>query len=107
MTVCLVQVEGLQAQLTEARELGQSRLEEAQKLSTQLAEMKKEVDGLQLSQRALPESVVKDSATYKALQAQFTIAMQEGVQLRGLLEEAKGLLMAARQQHFAQLEEIR
>ena len=87
--------------------MARSRQEELQKLSTGLAEAKKEVDGYRITQQALPEAMVKESAFYKSLQCQFTMAMQDGGQLRVVLEEARTLLMAARQQHFTQLEEIR
>ena len=100
-------MDGLQAQLAEAKEVAQARLEEVELLSTQLAQLKMELDSLHLAQHSLPEAMVKDSATYKTLQTQFTIAAQESSQLCAFLEEAKALLMSARQQHFTQLEEIR
>ena len=101
------QVAELQEELVEAREVGKGRLEEIQRLSAQLAEVKKELDVQRLSQQVVQESAVQDSVVYKTVQRQFTIAAHEADQLQGFLEEAKGTLMAARQHHFTQLEEIR
>lgn len=103
----MVKTESVQGELQEAKDLNQSRLEEIQKLSTQLAEAKKEMDALKISQQPLPEALVKESAPYKSLQAQFSIAALEASQMRSCLDEAKALLVQARQQHFSQLEEIR
>ncbi len=100
-------MEAVQSDLLEAKELAQSRLEEIETLSSQLVEAKKQLDTLQCQQQQLPESAVKEGATYKNLQSQFSIAAMEGAQLRGCLEEAKSLLMSARQLHFSQLEDIR
>ena len=100
-------METVQGELQEARELAQSRLEEVEKLSAQVVELRKQVDQLKQEQQQVSESVVKESAVYKALQTQLSIAALEGSQLRGHLEEAKTLLVSARQQHFTQLEEIR
>ena len=69
--------------------------------------MKKELDNNKISQQALSEGVVKESAPYRTLQCQYTMLVQEAGQLRVGLEEAKNILVAARQQHFTQLEEIR
>lgn len=68
---------------------------------------KKQLDKVQCQQQPLAESAVKESAVYKTLQSQFTIAAVEGTQLRACLEETKSLLASARQLHFSQLEEIR
>lgn len=89
------------------KELAQFRLEEIEKLSLQLADVRKQLDTVKFDQQQLAESAVKESAVYKNLQSQFSVAVLEGSQLRGYLEEAKALLLSARQQHFSQLEEIR
>lgn len=97
----------MQGELQEARELSQSRLEELEKLSLQVVEQKKQVDQLKLEHQKVPEGVVKESAVYRTLQCQFSVAALEASLLRGLLDEAKALLVSARQQHFSQLDEIR
>lgn len=98
-------MEIVQSDLQEAKELAQSRLEEVEQLYSQLTEARKQID--KLEQQQIPESAVKESAAYKSVLSQFSIATLEGSQLRSFLEEAKGLLGTARQQHFTQLEEIR
>lgn len=107
MLVSLCQMETVQGDLQEAKELAQSRLEEVEKLSLQVSELRKQVDRLKLEQQQVPEATVKESAAYKSLQGQFSIAALEAAQFRAYLEEAKALLVSARQQHFSQLEEIR
>lgn len=97
----------MQGELQEAKDLAQSRLEEMEKLSSQVVELRKQIDSMKLEQQQVPEAAVKESSVYKALQAQFSVAALEASQLRGFLEEAKALLGSARQQHFSQLEEIR
>ena len=93
--------------MLEAREVANHREEEMAQLSAQLAEARKEADRLKVEQQQIPESVVKDSAVYKSLHSQFSIAALETAQFRSCLDEAKALLQSARQQHFSQLEEIR
>lgn len=87
--------------------MAQSRLEEIERLSSQLVDTRKELDKEKCQQQQLPEATVKESVVYKNLQSQFSIAVMEGVQLRSCLEEAKSLLASARQLHFSQFEEIR
>ena len=100
-------MEAVQGDLQEAKALAQSRLEDIEKLSSQVADLKKQGDKLKFEQQQVPEAVIKESAVYKTLQGQFSVAALEASSLRGYLEEAKGLLVSARQQHFSQLEEIR
>lgn len=100
-------MDSLQDELQGLRELAASREEEISRLSAQLTGARKEVDRVKLDQLQIAESAVKDSAPYKSLHSQFSIAALEGSQLRACLEEAKALLVSARQQHFTQLEEIR
>lgn len=102
-----VQMETLQGKLQEVKEVANSREEGMTHLSSQLAEARKEVDRLKVAQQQVPELAIKDSATYRGLHSQFSIAALEAAQLRTCLDEAKTLLVSARQQHFSQLEEIR
>ena len=97
----------MQGDLLESKELAQSRLEEIEKLSSQVTELKKLYDQLKLEQQQVSEAVVKESAVYKVLQGQFSVAALEAAQLRGHLDDAKAVLVSARQQHFTQLEEVR
>ncbi len=89
------------------RELAKSRLEEIQRLSGDLSEARKEMDNYKVMQLSLPEGVVKETAVYRTLQCQYTMLIQEAGQLRAGLEESRNILLAARQHHFSQLEEIR
>ena len=100
-------METLQGHLQDAKEVAASRQEEITRLSSQLLEAKKEIDRLKFEQQNIAESAIKESAPYKVLQSQFSIAALEAAQLRACLAEAKGLLTSARQQYFSQLEEIR
>lgn len=100
-------METLQDELLEAKDIANHREEKISCLSAQLAEARKEVDRLKVEQQQIPESTVKDSAVYKSLLSQFSIASLEAAQLRTCLDEAKSLLLSAKQQHFSQLEDIR
>lgn len=103
----LQMMETLRDKLQEVTEVAHSREEGITHLSAQLAAARKEVDKLKVEQQQVPELVIKDSAMYKGLHSQFSIAALEAAQLRTCLDEAKTLLVSARQQHFSQLEEIR
>ena len=100
-------MEQLQCELTESQTLAESRLKEIKDLSLEVQELKKSVTQLELDQKKLPDSAIADSAPYKTLQTQFSIAVQEAGQLRACLDEARQLLVTAKQQHILQLEEIR
>ena len=100
-------MEQLQSELSESHTIADSRLKEIKELSQEIQELKKTVAQLQLDQKKLPESAITDSAPYKTLQTQFSIAVQEAGQLRACLDEARQLLVTAKQQHTLQLEEIR
>ena len=100
-------MEHLQSELTECQTIAESRLKEIKDLSREIQELKKTLTQLQLDQKKLPDSVIADSAPYKTLQTQFSIAVQEAGQLRACLDEARQLLATAKQQHIIQLEEIR
>ena len=100
-------MEQLQGELAESQTLADSRLKEIKELSLEIQELKKTVTQLELDQKKLPDSAIADSAPYKTLQTQFSIAVQEAGQLRACLDEARQLLATAKQQHIVQLEEIR
>lgn len=51
--------------------------------------------------------MVRESSVYKSLQTQFSVLMLEHIQLRNCYEEARKLLVTAKNQHIMQLEEIR
>ena len=101
------QMDQLQVDLTEYQTIAESRLKEIKELSLEIQELKKKVTQLQLDQNKLPDSAIADSAPYKTLQTQFSISVQEAGQLRACLDEARQLLVTAKQQHIMQLEEIR
>ena len=100
-------MEQLQCDLTESQTIAESRLKEVKDLSLEIQELKKTITQLELDKKKLPDSAITDSAPYKTLQTQFSIAVQEAGQLRGWLDEARQLLASAKQQHIMQLEEIR
>ena len=100
-------MEQLTGELAESQALAESRLKEITELSEKIQELKKQVTQLQLDQKRLPDAAIADSALYKTLQTQFSIAVQEAGQFRACLDEARQLLTTAKQQHMVQLEEIR
>ena len=100
-------MEQLSSDLADSQALAESRLTEINQMSSEIQELKKQLAQLELSKKKLPDSAVADSALYKTLQMQFSIAVQEAGQFKACLEEAKQLLATAKQQHLLQLEEIR
>lgn len=50
---------------------------------------------------------MRETALFRALQAQYSVLVTEHQQLRSCFEEARRLLVTARTQHIMQLEEIR
>ena len=100
-------MEQLSEELAESQALAELRLKEVKELSQEIQELKKQVTQLQLDQKKLPDTAITESAPYKTLQTQFSIAVQEAGQFRACLDEARQLLATAKQQHVMQLEEIR
>lgn len=98
------QLEELQKDLEEQRELANNRLQELDKLHQQHRETLKEVEKLKMDIRQLPESVVVETTEYKCLQSQFSVLYNECMQLKTQLEETRHALHNSKNNHLRQIE---
>ena len=101
---CLrLQEEECQDELTEAKELAATRLSQIEELLKSLAEVEQKVEMAELESKPLSEVTIKETAVYKSLQSNFSVAYAENLQLRTHLEEAKQLLVVVMSQHHTQV----
>ena len=95
--------EEYQDALAEAKELAATRLTQIEELLKSLAEVEQKVEMAELESKSLPETTIKETAVYKSLQSNFSVAYAENLQLRTHLEEAKQLLVVVMSQHHTQV----
>ncbi|XP_058986365.1 E3 ubiquitin-protein ligase Bre1-like [Musca domestica] len=98
------QVEDLQKELEEYRELANNRLQELDKLHATHRETLKEVEKLKMDIRQLPESVIVETTEYKCLQSQFSVLYNESMQIKTMLDETRNQLQTSKNQHLRQIE---
>ena len=61
---------------------------------------------LTLQLKLLPEGVIKDTATYKCLQSQFSVLYKEAQEMRSQTEDARQLLQQTKGTHLRQIEQM-
>ncbi|XP_037810089.1 E3 ubiquitin-protein ligase Bre1 [Lucilia sericata] len=98
------QVEDLQKELEENRDLANNRLQELDKLHATHRETLKEVEKLKMDIRQLPESVIVETTEYKCLQSQFSVLYNESMQIKTMLDETRNQLQTSKNQHLRQIE---
>ncbi|XP_063698439.1 E3 ubiquitin-protein ligase Bre1 [Culicoides brevitarsis] len=103
-SVAAHQLEELQKDLEEYRELANNRLQELDRLHAQHREALKEVEKLKMDIRQLPESVIVETTEYKCLQSQFSVLYNESMQIKTLLDENRNQLQTSKMQHLRQIE---
>uniref|UniRef100_A0A336K392 E3 ubiquitin protein ligase n=1 Tax=Culicoides sonorensis TaxID=179676 RepID=A0A336K392_CULSO len=103
-SVAAHQLEELQKDLEEYRELANNRLQELDRLHSQHREALKEVEKLKMDIRQLPESVIVETTEYKCLQSQFSVLYNESMQIKTLLDENRNQLQTSKMQHLRQIE---
>ncbi|KAL3316291.1 E3 ubiquitin-protein ligase bre1 [Cichlidogyrus casuarinus] len=94
------------AELEEARELANTRLNELERLQRRHEEKTREAARLAMQLRETPESVIVESPPYKSLLAQFNILYNEVIHLREQLDESRSMLLSIRQAHAKQLDTV-
>lgn len=56
--------------------------------------------------RNIPEEVVKETPEYKCLQSQFSLLYNESLSVKTQLDEARALLLTAKNAHLRQIEHM-
>lgn len=56
--------------------------------------------------RNIPEEVVKETLEYKCLQSQFSLLYNESLGVKTQLDEARALLLTAKNAHLRQIEHM-
>ena len=98
-----LQDEEYQDELAEVKDLAETRLSQIEELLKSLAELSQKLEMFELESKSIPEAVIKETAVYKSLQSNFSVAYAENLQLRTHLEEAKQLLVVVMSQHHTQV----
>ena len=83
--------------------MAETRLSQIEELLKSLAEVEQKMEMVDLEARPLPEATIKETAAYKSLQSNFSVAYAENLQLRTYLEESKQLLVVVMSQHHTQV----
>lgn len=56
--------------------------------------------------RNIPEEVLKETPEYKCLQSQFSLLYNESLSVKTQLDEARALLLTAKNAHLRQIEHM-
>uniref|UniRef100_A0A8C9ZB04 E3 ubiquitin protein ligase n=1 Tax=Sander lucioperca TaxID=283035 RepID=A0A8C9ZB04_SANLU len=82
------------------------RMAELEKLQVELQEAVRESEKLKMDLRNIPEEVVKETLEYKCLQSQFSLLYNESLGVKTQLDEARALLLTAKNAHLRQIEHM-
>uniref|UniRef100_A0A8B9RIG2 E3 ubiquitin protein ligase n=1 Tax=Astyanax mexicanus TaxID=7994 RepID=A0A8B9RIG2_ASTMX len=106
ITLNIQKFELLNAELEQNQELANSRMAELEKLQQELQEAVRENEKLKIDLRNIPEEVVKETPEYKCLQSQFSLLYNESLGVKTQLDEARALLLTAKNAHLRQIEHM-
>uniref|UniRef100_A0A3P9HJH0 E3 ubiquitin protein ligase n=1 Tax=Oryzias latipes TaxID=8090 RepID=A0A3P9HJH0_ORYLA len=107
ITLNIQKFESLNAELEHNQELANSRMAELEKLQAELQEAVRESEKLKVMDlRNIPEEVVKETLEYKCLQSQFSLLYNESLGVKTQLDEARALLLTAKNAHLRQIEHM-
>uniref|UniRef100_A0A8C2XB23 E3 ubiquitin protein ligase n=1 Tax=Cyclopterus lumpus TaxID=8103 RepID=A0A8C2XB23_CYCLU len=106
ITLNIQKFESLNAELEHNQELANSRMAELEKLQVELQEAVRESEKLKMDLRNIPEDVVKETLEYKCLQSQFSLLYNESLGVKTQLDEARALLLTAKNAHLRQIEHM-
>ncbi|KAK1881620.1 E3 ubiquitin-protein ligase BRE1B [Dissostichus eleginoides] len=106
ITLNIQKFESLNAELEHNAELANSRMAELEKLQAELQEAVRESEKLKMDLRNIPEDVVKETVEYKCLQSQFSLLYNESLGVKTQLDEARALLLTAKNAHLRQIEHM-
>uniref|UniRef100_A0A671PUN7 E3 ubiquitin protein ligase n=1 Tax=Sinocyclocheilus anshuiensis TaxID=1608454 RepID=A0A671PUN7_9TELE len=106
ITLSIQKFESLNAELEQNQELANSRMAELEKLQQELQEAVRESEKLKMDLRNIPEDVLKETPEYKCLQSQFSLLYNESLSVKTQLDEARALLLTAKNAHLRQIEHM-
>ncbi|CDQ58703.1 unnamed protein product [Oncorhynchus mykiss] len=106
ITLNIQKFESLNAELEQNQELANNRMADLEKLQQELQEAVRESEKLKLDLKNIPEDVVKETADYKCLQSQFSLLYNESLGVKTQLDEARALLLTAKNAHLRQIEHM-
>ncbi|XP_048842806.1 E3 ubiquitin-protein ligase BRE1B-like [Brienomyrus brachyistius] len=106
ITLNIQKFELLNAELEQNQELANNRMAELEKLQQELQEAVRESEKLKMDLRNIPEEVVKETPEYKCLQSQFSLLYNESLGVKTQLDEARALLLTAKNAHLRQIEHM-
>ncbi|KAM6951141.1 E3 ubiquitin-protein ligase BRE1B [Aplochiton taeniatus] len=106
ITLNIQKFESLNADLEQNQELANSRMADLEKLQLELQEAVRESEKLKMDLRNIPEEVVKETPEYKCLQSQFSLLYNESLGVKTQLDEARALLLTAKNAHLRQIEHM-
>ncbi|XP_028263741.1 E3 ubiquitin-protein ligase BRE1B isoform X2 [Parambassis ranga] len=106
ITLNIQKFESLNTELEHFQELANSRMAELEKLQVELQEAVRESEKLKMDLRNIPEEVVKETLEYKCLQSQFSLLYNESLGVKTQLDEARALLLTAKNAHLRQIEHM-
>uniref|UniRef100_A0A8C2IEI8 E3 ubiquitin protein ligase n=1 Tax=Cyprinus carpio TaxID=7962 RepID=A0A8C2IEI8_CYPCA len=107
ITLSIQKFESLNAELEQNQELANSRMAELEKLQQELQEAVRESEKLKVMDlRNIPEEVLKETPEYKCLQSQFSLLYNESLSVKTQLDEARALLLTAKNAHLRQIEHM-
>ncbi|XP_061665594.1 E3 ubiquitin-protein ligase BRE1B-like isoform X2 [Syngnathoides biaculeatus] len=106
ITLTIQKFESLNTELEHNQELANSRMADLEKLQVELQEAVRESEKLKIDLRNIPEEVVKETVEYKCLQSQFSLLYNESLGVKTQLDEARALLLTAKNAHLRQIEHM-
>ncbi|XP_051968152.1 E3 ubiquitin-protein ligase BRE1B-like [Xyrauchen texanus] len=106
ITLPIQKFESLNAELEQNLELANSRMAELEKLQQELQEAVRESEKLKMDLRNIPEEVLKETPDYKCIQSQFSLLYNESLSVKTQLDEARALLLTAKNAHLRQIEHM-
>ncbi|XP_018094858.1 E3 ubiquitin-protein ligase BRE1B isoform X2 [Xenopus laevis] len=105
-TLSMQKFEMLNAELDQNQELANGRMSELEKLQNELQAAVRLKEKLKLDLRTLPEEAVRNTQDFRCLQSQFSLLYNESLQVKTQLDEARGVLLSAKNSHLRQLERM-
>ncbi|XP_018092201.1 E3 ubiquitin-protein ligase BRE1B isoform X2 [Xenopus laevis] len=105
-TLSVLKFEMLNAELDQNQELANNRMSELEKLQNELQAAVRLKEKLKLDLRTLPEEAVRNTQDFRCLQSQFSLLYNESLQVKTQLDEARAVLLSAKNSHLRQIERM-
>ncbi|XP_041456820.1 E3 ubiquitin-protein ligase BRE1A-like [Lytechinus variegatus] len=100
------QLQSIVNDLEENKDLASSRLNDLEKLQEKYQDVVKDLEQSKMNIKLLPEHVIKETATYKCLQSQFSVLYKEAQEMKSQMEDARALLQQTKNTHLRQIEQM-